>query len=158
MGKLLTQKNIHLGFHIGLIMKGVYDLGEILSGILLIFLTPDRMGKLITIISSGELREDPNDFIMRHLISFSKTFSINTQLTASLYLLSHGLVKILIIILLWKKKLWAYPASCVVFSIFVIIQMLNFIQTYSITMLFLTLIDIIMIILTILEYKNIRAE
>ena len=158
MRKLLTKRNIHVGFHIGLILKGVYDLGEILSGILLIFLTPDRMSKLITFISAGELREDPNDFIMRHLISFSKTFSINMQLTASLYLLSHGLVKILIIIFLWKEKLWAYPVSCIVFSIFVIIQMLSFVQTYSITMLFLTLIDIIMIILTILEYKNIKAK
>ena len=158
MGKLLTKKNIHVGFHIGLIIKGVYDLGEILSGILLIFLTPDRMSKLITTISRGELREDPNDLIMRYLISFSKTFSINMQLTASFYLLSHGLVKILIIIFLWKKKLWAYPVSCVIFFIFVIIQMLSFVQTYSITMLFLTLIDIIMIILTILEYKNIKAK
>jgi uncharacterized membrane protein len=116
------------------------------------------MSNLIAAIAANELREDPNDLIMRHLISFSKTFSISTQLTASLYLLSHGGLKLLILIFLWKKKLWAYPVSCLIFTIFVIIQMLRFVQTYSITLLFLTLIDIIMIILTILEYKNIKAE
>ena len=158
MERVLSKRNIHMGFHIGLILKGIYDFGEILSGILLIFLTPDKMSKLISFISAGELREDPNDLIMRYLISFSKTFSINMQLTASFYLLSHGLVKLLIIIFLWKKKLWAYPVSCVIFFIFVVIQMLSFIQTHSIAMLFLTMIDMIMIVLTILEYKNLKAK
>jgi uncharacterized membrane protein len=158
MAKLFSKKNVDVSFHIGLLLKGFYDFGELLCGILLFFLTPERMSNLIAAIAANELREDPNDLIMRHLISFSKTFSISTQLTASLYLLSHGGLKLIILIFLWKKKLWAYPVSCLIFTIFVIIQMLRFVQTYSITLLFLTLIDIFMIILTILEYKNIKAE
>lgn len=153
---LLTKRYIHVSFHIGLLIKGVYDFGEILCGILFIFLTPERMSKIINAISANELREDPNDLIMRQLISFSNKFSIDMQYTASIYLLSHGLIKIIIIILLWKQKLWAYPFSCVIFSIFVIIQMTRFSQTYSIALLFLSLIDFLMIILTILEYRNIK--
>ncbi|WP_185255359.1 DUF2127 domain-containing protein [Anaerocolumna chitinilytica] len=158
MKKIITPRNIDISFHISLIIKGLFDLGEFLCGIITIFLTPERMRKLITFITSSELKEDPNDFIMRRLISFSETFSINSQLTASVYLLSHSFIKLLIIIFLWKQKLWVYPVSCVVFAAFVVIQLLDFTQTHSITLLFVTFVDIFMIILTILEYRNISIK
>jgi uncharacterized membrane protein len=158
MNKLFTPKNVHISFHISLILKGLFDIGELLSGIFLIFLTPEKMSKLITLISANELREDPNDFIMRYLIAFSKTFSINAQLTASIYLLSHALIKLFLIIFLWKQKMWVYPVSCVIFTIFIVNQMLHFTQTHSIALMFVTLVDIIMIILTLLEYKNIKMN
>jgi uncharacterized membrane protein len=154
----LNKRNIHVGFHIGLILKGLYDTGEVLCGILLIFLTPERMNKLITFISKNELQEDPKDLIMNYLVSFSHVFSISMQHFTSVYLLSHGLVKILILFLLWRKKLWAYPLSCVIFMIFIIIQTQRFSQTHSIVLLALTIIDIAMIVLTILEYKNIKTD
>lgn len=155
---MLNKRNIHVGFRIGLILKGLYDIGEVLCGIFLIFLTPERMSKLITLISKNELQEDPNDFVMNYLVSFSHVFSISMQHFTSFYLLSHGAVKILILILLWRKKLWAYPLSCVIFMIFIIIQIQRFSQTHSIMLLILTLIDIAMIALTILEYKNIKTD
>lgn len=156
MKKIFDKKNVHIGFEIGLIFKGIYDFFEVLCGILLIFLTPVRMTKLISWISANELREDPNDFVMKHLIAFSHTFSISMQNTATLYLLSHGTVKLIILFLLWKKKLWAYPVSCVLFLSFVVIQMQRFFTTHSITLIFLTAIDLIMIVLTLLEYKNLK--
>lgn len=157
MNKLLTKKNIHISFHIGLVLKGLNDVGEILLGTLLLFVTPDKLSKFITLISANELSEDPNDFIMRHLISFSQTFSVDMQFTASLYLLSHGIAKLLIIYFLWKQKLWAYPLSCVLFTFFVIVQSVRFSQTHSIGLLFLTVIDLLMIFLTVLEYRNIKV-
>lgn len=158
MNNVLNKKNIHVSFQIGLIIKGLYDIGEVLCGIILIFLTPERMSKLITLISKNELYEDPNDFIMNYLVSFSHVFSINMQQFTSFYLLSHGIVKILILILLWRKKMWAYPLSCVIFAFFIVIQMQRFIHTHSIMLLVLTLIDVAMIALTILEYRNIKTD
>ncbi|MBZ9688867.1 DUF2127 domain-containing protein [Clostridium estertheticum] len=158
MNNILNKRNIHASFHIGLIVKSLYDIGEVLCGILLIFLTPERMSKLITFISKNELYEDPNDFIMNYLVSFSHVFSISMQHFTSFYLLTHGTVKILILILLWRKKIWAYPMSCVIFMAFIVIQMQHFIQTHSIMLLALTLIDVVMIVLTILEYRNIKTD
>lgn len=158
LNNILNKKNIHVSFHIGLIVKSLYDIGEVLCGIFLIFLTPERMSKLITLISKNELLEDPNDLIMNYLVSFSHVFSISMQHFTSFYLLSHGTVKILILILLWRKKLWAYPLSVVIFTIFIILQMQRFSQTHSIVLLFLTFVDLIMIMLTILEYRNIKAD
>lgn len=158
MNNIFNKRNVHVTFRIGLVLKSLYDIGEILCGIFLIFLTPERMSKLITLISKNELSEDPKDFLMNYLVSFSHTFSHSMQHFTSFYLLSHGIVKILVLILLWRKKLWAYPLSVVIFIIFIILQMQRFSQTHSIVLLLLTFVDIIMIILTILEYRNIKAD
>lgn len=158
MNTIFSKRNLHASFHIGLLLKGLFDIGEVLSGILLVFITPERMSKLISLISKNELLEDPTDLVMNYLVSFSHVFSISMQHFTSFYLLSHGAVKILILILLWKKMLWAYPISCLMFMVFIVIQMQRFIQTYSIMLLVLTLIDIVMIILTIFEYRNIKSD
>jgi len=158
MKRLSNKKNIHIGFSIGMIFKAFYEIGEVLCGILLLFLTPDRMNRLITLISSGELKEDPHDWVMNYLLSYSHQFSIDVQHFTSFYLLSHGLTKLVVIILLLRKKLWAYPLSIGLFSIFIVLQTVRFTNTHSITLLIFTLIDIIMIVLTFLEYKNIKAD
>jgi Predicted membrane protein len=158
LDSLFSKKNIHIGFSIGLILKAFYDVGEVLSGVLLFFMTPTRMSKLITLISRNELQEDPKDLVMNYLVSFSHHFSIDMQHFSTFYLLSHGLTKVVILILLWRKKLWAYPLSIVLISIFIILQTERFTKTHSITLMIFTLIDIIMIGLTVFEYKNIKAE
>ncbi len=156
MKHFLNRKNVHIGFHISLILKGLFDTGEVLSGILMIFMTPDRVERLIAALSKEELLEDPNDFVMNYLVSYSHVFSMSTQHFTSLYLLSHGLIKILALILLWNKKLWAYPLSCIMFLGFIVIQIQRFTHTFSVMLIAVTLLDVIMLLLTILEYKNIR--
>lgn len=158
LNNIVNKRNVHVTFRIGIVLKALYDVGEVLSGIFLLFLTPERMSKLITLISKNELSEDPKDFLMNYLVAFSHTFTHSMQHFTSFYLLSHGIVKILVLILLWKEKLWAYPLSVVIFSVFIILQMQRFTHTHSIALLFFTFIDIIMIILTILEYRNIKAD
>lgn len=158
MNRLFSKKNIHVGFSIGLILKTFYDIGEVLCGILLFFLTPEKMSKLITLISRDELKEDPHDLVMNYLLTFSHHFSIGVQHFTTFYLLSHGLTKVAVLILLWRKKLWAYPLSIVLFCVFIFLQTQRFTHTHSIMLLIFTLIDVIMIALTILEYKNIKAD
>lgn len=156
MNKTVSKGTIHIGFHIGLVLKGLFDAGEIISGFLMFFLTPDRMNQLIAVISKEELFEDPTDLIMNYLISVSQVYSLSAQHFTTYYLLSHGGVKLIILILLWQKKLWAYPVSCLMFLVFIIFQMQRFMSTYSFVLLFLSFLDGLMIVLTILEYKNIR--
>ena len=151
-------KIIHIGFDIGLLMKTVFASLEVISGTALIFLNPEKMSRLIILISKEELSEDPKDIIMNYLISFSRVFSINMQYFTMIYLLSHGIIKLSVIFLLWKKKLWAYPLSILVFAGFIGYQLYRYTKSRSIMLFLLTILDIMMIILTILEYKRIKNE
>ncbi|MCL2884147.1 MAG: DUF2127 domain-containing protein [Oscillospiraceae bacterium] len=157
--KRRNRKLLDISFDIGLLLKGLFALGEVIGGAALLFLTPDRLNRVIAWISAGELSEDPTDWLMNRLVLFGHSFTLGTQHFAMFYLLSHGAIKLAVIILLWRKQLWAYPLSVVVFAGFIIYQMEHYFTAgHSILLLLLTALDVAMIVLTILEYRKMKAE
>jgi len=153
-----TEEIVRISFDVGLLIKGIDALAEIIGGVALMFITPDRLNTLITLVSKGELSEDPTDFLMNYLVTFGHSFSVSSLQFVMFYLLSHGIVKMIVILSLWYKKPWAYPLSVVVFVIFIAYQMYHYTINHSIFLLLLTVLDIIMIVLTILEYTRIKRE
>lgn len=150
-----NQKNmVHIGFNIGLLLKGLGALAEILGGLSLLFLTPDRLNNLITLTTRGELSEDPHDFWVNYLVTFGHSFSVKTWQFVLLYMLSHGIIKIIVVLLLRREKLWAFPLSVAVFVFFIVYQTIHYTHSHSVFLLLLTLLDIVMIVFTVLEYRR----
>lgn len=148
---------VHVSFEIGLFLKGIYGLLEILGGVLLLFLNPHRLNLLTHFLTKHELSEDPRDIVATYLISLSSSFSISTQHFAVFYLISHGVIKCFLIFLLWRRKLFAYPLTIISLLLFIAYQIYRYTLTRSVFLIFLTLFDIIMIVLTFLEYKRINS-
>jgi uncharacterized membrane protein len=149
-------KMIHIGFEIGLIIKGVDAVLEIIGGFLMFFLNQSRLSKIINFIIQPELLEDPNDRIANALAALSRNFSIDAQHFGIFYLLTHGFIKLFIVSLLWSRKLWAYPFSIIALILFIIYQIYRYIINPSAWLILLTILDIIMIVLTILEYRRMK--
>ena len=42
---------------------------------------------------------------------------------AAIYLLSHGVIKVVLVASLFRELLWAYPAAIVVFTLFIVYQL-----------------------------------
>lgn len=152
-----TKDIVHVSFEIGLLLKGIQGLAEIVGGLLMFFLTPDRLHSLIRFLTGHELLEDPRDLVANFLLNLSSGFSISTQHFAEFYLISHGIIKCLLILLLWRRKLWAYPLTIVSFLLFIAYQVYRYTLSPSIFLVVLTGFDIIMIALTYLEYKRIKS-
>ena len=147
---------LHKSFEVGILLKGVDGILEILGGFLLMFLNPDRLNKLIVLFTQHELSQDPRDFIANYLIKFGTGFSISAQHFGSFYLFSHGIIKLVLVYLLWKRKIWSYPLAIIFLLLFIFYQIYRYTFTHSIWMIFLTIFDIIMIVLTIIEYNRIK--
>ena len=151
------KKNIvHFSFEIGLLIKGIDGFFEIVGGILMIFLSPERLSRLTWLLTHHELSEDPKDKIAIALRSISRSFSIGDQYFGVIYLLVHGIIKCLIIALLWRRKLWAYPVSIISFVLFIVYQIYRYTIDHSIWLLLLSVFDLAMIVLTYLEYKQMK--
>lgn len=151
------ENNIfHKGFEIGIILKGISGVFEIIGGIALIFLNPNRLNKLIIILTQDELSEEPKDAIANFIVKLGSHFSLSSQQFGIFYLLSHGIIKIILVILLWKRKTWAYPLTIIFLIMFISYQIYKCFLSYSIVLVVLTIFDIAMIILTLIEYKNIK--
>jgi len=149
-----NKKLLHRLFRISLVLKGIDSFLEIIGGILLFVASPSQISSFVKLIFQHELMQDPNDLIGNFLVNISSNLSQGTQLFGTIYLLSHGIIKLALIIGLWKKKLWTYIAAEIVFVIFIIYQSYRFAFTHSIYLLVLTFFDLIVIILTWWEYMQ----
>jgi uncharacterized membrane protein len=129
---------------------------EIVGGILWYLVSPSQINRLILFLTSHELSEDPGDVIANLLIKGARHLSVGTKLFGSFYLVSHGIIKVGIVISLWKRKLWAYPAAIVFFAVFILYQVYRYHYSRSIWLVFLTIFDVLIVILTWLEYRRIR--
>lgn len=49
-------------------------------------------------LTAHELAQDPHDFIARHLLHSASQLSRSTTLFGAIYLLSHGLAKVVLVI------------------------------------------------------------
>jgi uncharacterized membrane protein len=147
---------LHESFEFGILLKRIDGVLEILGGFIMLLLNPSRLDKLIVLLTQHELSEDPKDFISNYLIKFSSGFSISTQHFGSIYLFSHGIIKLILVYLLWKKKIWSYPLAVLFMIIFIFYQVYRYTFTHSIWLIFLTVFDIAMIVLTLIEYKRIK--
>lgn len=150
---LHDEKTLHAIFELSLLFKGLIALVEIIGGILAFFISQDFLMKIVTAVTQDELSEDPKDFIAHYLIQSAQNLSIGSQHFAAFFLLSHGVIKMFLIVGLLREKLWYYPAAIIVFGLFIIYQLYRFHFTHSLWLLLITVIDVFVIALTWHEWK-----
>lgn len=125
---------------------------------LILFISKSFLVSTILTLTQEELIEDPKDFIAHYLITATNNFSVSAKYFIAFYLISHGIIKLLLVISLLRKKLWAYPASILVFSLFILYQLHRLSYGYSTGLILLTILDLILIILTAHEYKYMKIH
>src|SRR5579864_1241907 len=152
----MQEKYIHRIFDISVIVKGIDGALEGVGGILLLFIKPEQLIAIIRFLTQRELTEDPQDIIVNYLLNTSHRLSISTELFLAIYLLIHGLIKIIIVIGLLKNKVWAYPLGIIIFSAFVVYQLYQFAQSHTLSLIILTIFDVFVILLTWHEYRFIK--
>jgi uncharacterized membrane protein len=145
-------------FDVSITLKGLDGVLELIGGLLLFFLTPHRLNAIVAFLTQHELSQDPKDFLATHLESYAQSFTTSTSLFLALYLLSHGIIKIILVVALLQQKLWAYPWLLVFLSLFIVYQFYRLVLHMSLGLLALTLFDIFIVGLTVLEYRKHRAR
>jgi len=131
---------------------------ETAGGVLLWLMKPSAMDWALHFLFQHELSRDPHDFFARHVLHFHASLTHGSVVFASLYLLTHGAVKIVLAVALWMNDLWAYPLAIFVFGAFTVYQIYRYSHTHSIALLVLTVLDIAIVLLTWAEYRVQKAE
>ena len=154
----MDEQRIHRIFQISIVLKGLHALIECACGIALYFISTASIVDWVHLLTQEELIEDPDDFVATHLLAAAQHLSMGTQTFYAFYLLSHGLVKVLLVIGLLKGKLWAYPASLAVLTAFVAYQAYRYSYTHSIGLIVLTVFDLVVIWLVWHEWRLLRRH
>lgn len=145
-------------FYVAIIFKGLDGVLELIGGTLLLFVAPDKIKQLAILITQPELTEDPNDFIANHVLQGTAGLTDHVVLFGAIYLLAHGIVKVVLVAALLRQKLWAYPWMIAVLIIFILYQLYQLILTPSAGLVALTVFDILIVVLTWHEYRRHRAR
>jgi uncharacterized membrane protein len=154
----MNEHRIHQIFFFSVLLKGADALIECISGFVLAFVSNSAITRLVNTLTQEELIEDPHDFIATHLLSLAQKFTLSTQHFYAFYLLSHGVIKVFLVIGLLRNKLWAYPVSLAVLGLFIIYQQYRFSYTHSVGLLVLTGFDVVVMGLVWHEYRLIRRH
>lgn len=145
-------------FRISLYLKGLHGLVETIGGLLLLVIKPEQINRLAERLTQGELSQEPHDFAATHILSAAHHLTGASLTFAAIYLLSHGVVKLVLIIEVLRDKLWAYPALLAVVGLFIIYQIyLMVVNGPSVALISLTIFDSVVIYLTQKEYRRHRT-
>jgi len=154
----MQEKRIHQIFVVSLAFKGVHALIEIVGGVALYLISTEAIVRTINRFSADQLIDDPDDWVGTHLLEFARTFSVAEHNFYAFYLLSHGIIKTILVIGLLREKLWAYPASFAVFGAFIAYQLYRFSFTHDIGLILLSIFDLFVIYLAVHEYRLLRKH
>ncbi len=139
-------------FVVGLVLKAVESLTEIAAGLAAWFVSADVVVRTVALLTRGELIKDPNDFIANHLLSAANAFSISNHEFISLYLLAHGIVRLVLIIAIWYGKRWGYQLFMIALALFISYEVYRLILHPSFLIDALAAFDGIVLALAVQEY------
>lgn len=145
-------------FRIAIYLKGLDGLLETAGGILLFIINPSQIDRLAQWLTHGELSEDSHDFIATHILKSAHHLSGSTLTFGAVYLLIHGLVKLVLVYEVIHDRIWAYIGLIVVTVLFIIYQSYRMVVSFSLGMLLLTIFDLVVIYLTQNEYRKHRKR
>jgi uncharacterized membrane protein len=141
-------------FKVSVTLKGLDGALEIIGGVVLLFVRPSTINDIVHALTQHELSQDPHDFIARHLLHSAGQLTHGSTLFAAVYLLSHGIAKVVLVIAVLRDQLWAYPGMIVLLGAFIAYQLYRLYYRLTIGLTLLTLFDVFVVWLTWREYQT----
>lgn len=155
--QVLRDHVLDLVFVIGIAVKALDALGELLLGVPLLFFSHAQLDTAVHTVTAQELTEDPHDLVANLLLRSTAHVGQGTLLFIALYLIVHGVVKLAIIAaLIWGAER-IYPWAIGALVAFTVFQLVEFALHPSLTVALLTVLDIVIIALTWREWRQHRS-
>jgi uncharacterized membrane protein len=151
------EARLHRVFQISLILKGLHSVLEIIGGTLLAVVSQEHILRIANLLTQEELLKDPDDRLAQYVLRAAHDLSTNAKAFAAFYLLSHGIIKLFLIIEILRNKRWAYPAFMVALGALIAYQSYKLLHGLSLGLAALTVLDAVVLVLTWHEYRLVRA-
>jgi uncharacterized membrane protein len=152
------KRQIHRIFEIALVLKALHSLLEIAGGFILAAVSTGTLLRIAKFVTHGELIEDPNDLVAKYILHLAQNFSLSTKAATVFFLLSHGIVKFVLVLSVMRGFPWAYPAFVLALGLLIGIQSYQLWHHFSLVLVVVTIFDLIVLALTWHEYRLVRSS
>jgi uncharacterized membrane protein len=140
-------------FRVSLVVKAIDGVLELIGGVLLLVVSPAQITAVVRFLTQHELAEDRHDVFANLLVHAAGSLSVSATVFGAIYLLLHGLVKVVLVAAVLSGRLWAYPWMIGFLLVFIGYQLYEMIVHFSLGLLALTLFDVFIVVLTAREYQ-----
>ncbi|GAA4177963.1 DUF2127 domain-containing protein [Gryllotalpicola koreensis] len=153
----MRERVLDLIFLIGVVIKGIDGLIELIGGAILLFVSPAQILGMTHAVFSGELAEDPDDLLANAVLHGLAHLDAGASAFLAAYLLIHGLVKLAVVVALFLGSRRVYPWALVVLLGFLVFQVYQLVTAPTVGIVILTALDLLIIWLTWREWRNGRT-
>ncbi len=154
------EATIRRVFRISLILKAIDSAIEMAGGLALYAVSQTVIVGLARWLTRAELVEDPRDFLANWLMHSAEALSVSRKDAAAIYLVSHGAIKLFLVVMVLREKDWAYPVFMAALALLIAYQSYQITLTLSPWLIALTVLDAVVLVLTWHEYglhRRVRA-
>jgi uncharacterized membrane protein len=144
---------LHRVFALGIWVKGIDGVLEIVGGAILLLTSNATLNQLVIVLTQHELVEDPHDLVANAARQAVAQLSVGTKVFGGVYLIAHGLAKVVLVVGLLRGRRWAYPVAIGFLSLFITYQLYRLSYQLSAGLLLLTLFDVLIVGLIWREYR-----
>jgi uncharacterized membrane protein len=152
------ERRFHEAFVFTLAIKAADAILELIVALLLALIDVRVLSNAVVRLVAKELVHHPQDRLANWIAQWAESFSIDAKTFAVLYLASHGVIKLALVVGLWRNQAWAYPVSLIAFAAFIVYQIHRFTFTHSPFLVVLTVFDLVVIVLVWHEWRRRRAS
>ncbi|MDB5244656.1 MAG: hypothetical protein JWN18_526 [Parcubacteria group bacterium] len=149
-----TEKEILWFFDLALLLKGVGGALEFLGAILVLFVPPSFILWMVELLTGGELAQDVDDPVATFLRTAADSFTVHPHYFLAAYLALRGVIKVVLVIGIFKGKRIAYPLFMLSLGLFGAYEAYRGFVRHEILLQALAVFDFAVILLTSHEYRR----
>lgn len=151
MAKKHLSKATDLLFKIGMIVKGIDSVFEVIGGIILTM--PTKLARYILVVSQHEAFRH-HTVLAGKLDRLAENVTMHPSVGQAVYLMVHGLSKVILILAITQNKRWGYTGFIGVLSLFTAIEMVRAISAHEVVTGVFGVFDMLVVVLIYKEYKS----
>jgi len=145
-------------YEIGILIKGIDGLSELLAGLVLWMVSPVTILRVTSWLTRSALQKHPHAFLPAHISAIGHHLATGHNTFAVLFLLGHGLIKIVLVVALLRNLKWSYPFAFVTLGAFIAYQLYAIAVKPTFGMIFLTVFDGIIVGLVWREWQKYKLR
>ncbi|OLR89655.1 DUF2127 domain-containing protein [Actinokineospora bangkokensis] len=144
-------------FRLAVVLKGADGVVQLLGALVLIAVPPSLITGAANAVITRDLLGDHNGTLAHHLSRAAADFADgSTRTFAICYLLLHAVVKLGLVVALWREVVAAFPVACVVLLAFVAYEVARAVRTGSVGLAVFGALDLLVVALVWREFRRLR--
>lgn len=153
-----TEKEIYRLFEIGVLLKGIEGILELIGGVSFFFSSADYLNRIVSALTQNELSAEPNDYLTNLAVNWFHHLTAGAIHFVAFFLIINGIINVTLVYGITRKKMWAYQGAIAVLILFVIFQAYRLFYAQSWFLVLATAYDAALAGLISHEYKRISKK